>query len=160
MKKKTNMMNRRIWSVALWINLKIVIVFCPKSLSENLQNFPLRQKCPNTEFFLVCIFLHSDWIRRDTILLRIQSECKKYRLEKTPYLDTFHAVFGSYNTLILGESIIKKVSDNIITKSVKHQKNVVVKILFRAKIVGMNHYKKPKREKSSAEVVIHADKND
>ena len=54
----------------------------------------------------------------------------------------------------------KKVSDNIITKSVKHQKNVVVKILFRAKIVGMNHYKKPKREKSSAEVVIHVGKND
>ena len=26
----------------------------------------LREKCPNTEFFLVCIFPHSDWIRRDT----------------------------------------------------------------------------------------------
>ena len=23
----------------------------------------LREKCPNTEFFLVCIFPHSDWIR-------------------------------------------------------------------------------------------------
>ena len=27
---------------------------------------PLREKCPNTEFFLVLIFPHSDWIRRDT----------------------------------------------------------------------------------------------
>ena len=35
----------------------------------------LREKCPNTEFFLVRIFLHWDWIRRDTV-----------------YLDTFHAV--------------------------------------------------------------------
>ena len=25
----------------------------------------LREKCPNTEFFLVRIFPHSDWIRRD-----------------------------------------------------------------------------------------------
>ena len=36
----------------------------------------LLEKCPNTEFFLVRIFLHSDRIRPD----------------KTPYLDTFHAV--------------------------------------------------------------------
>ena len=27
---------------------------------------PLREKCPNTEFFLVRIFLHSDWIGRFT----------------------------------------------------------------------------------------------
>ena len=37
--------------------------------------FFLREKCPNTEFFLVHIFPHSDWNRRDT-----------------PYLDTFHVV--------------------------------------------------------------------
>ena len=36
----------------------------------------LREKCPDTEFFLVHIFLHSDWIRRFT----------------GPYLDTFHLV--------------------------------------------------------------------
>ena len=29
---------------------------------------PLREKCPNTEFFLALIFPHSDWIRRDTCL--------------------------------------------------------------------------------------------
>ena len=27
----------------------------------------LREKCPSTEFFLVRIFLHSDWIRRETL---------------------------------------------------------------------------------------------
>ena len=36
----------------------------------------LREKCPNTEFFMV----------------RIQSECGKYGIEKTLYLDTFQAV--------------------------------------------------------------------
>ena len=38
----------------------------------------LREICPNPEFFLVCIFLYSG----------------KYGPEKTPYLDTFHAVTG------------------------------------------------------------------
>ena len=38
---------------------------------------PLREKCPNTEFFLVRIF---------RLLLLM------YRPENTPYLDTFHAV--------------------------------------------------------------------
>ena len=36
-----------------------------------------REKCPNTEFFLVRIF----------------PNLGKYRPEKTPYLDTFHAVY-------------------------------------------------------------------
>ena len=39
--------------------------------------FTLREKCPNTEFFLVRIFVHSDWIRRDT-----ESECGKIRTRK------------------------------------------------------------------------------
>ena len=46
----------------------------------------LREKCSNTEFFLVCIFSCSDWIRRDT-----------------EYLDTLHAVwsiFYSFNTYV------------------------------------------------------------
>ena len=38
--------------------------------------------------FLVRIFPHSDWIRRE----RIQSECGKIRTRKTPNTDTFHAV--------------------------------------------------------------------
>ena len=57
---------------------------------------PLREKCPNTELFLVRIFLYSDWIRREYlsiwVSLRIQSEYSKYGPEIAPYLDTFHAV--------------------------------------------------------------------
>ena len=41
----------------------------------------LRYTCPNTEFFLVRIFLYS---------VRIQKKCVP---EETPHLDTFHAVF-------------------------------------------------------------------
>ena len=54
----------------------------------------LCEMCPNTEFFLVRIFPHSDSIRRDTSYLSILSpNAGKYWPKKTPYLDTFHAVF-------------------------------------------------------------------
>ena len=36
-------------------------------------NLTLREKCPNTEFFLVRIFPHLDWIRRDTKYLSVFS---------------------------------------------------------------------------------------
>ena len=67
---------------------------------ENLEQlykiFTLREKCPNTEFFLVHIFPHSDWIRRDTPYLFVFSPyAEKYESEKTSYLDTFHAVIWS-----------------------------------------------------------------
>ena len=53
----------------------------------------LRENCPNTEFFLVHIFSHLDWIRRDTPYLFVSSpNAGKYGPEKTPYLETFHAV--------------------------------------------------------------------
>ena len=60
-------------------------------------NYPttlaLRKKCPNMELFLVRIFLHSDWIRRDTEYLSVfSSNVGKYGPEKTPYLGTFQAV--------------------------------------------------------------------
>ena len=58
-------------------------------------HYPLREKCPNTEFFLVRIFLHSDWIRRDT-----SPNAGKYGPEKTPYFDTFHAVIITVIILI------------------------------------------------------------
>ena len=44
-------------------------------------------------FFLVCIFPHLDWIRRDTEYLSVVSlNARKYRPKKTLYLDTFHTV--------------------------------------------------------------------
>ena len=42
--------------------------------------------------FLVRIFPYVDCIRRDTVYLRIQSECGKIRTRKTPDMDIFYAV--------------------------------------------------------------------
>ena len=63
----------------------------------------LREKCPNTEFFLVHIFLYSDWMRRFHEYRKIR---KKLRI-----LDTFHAViiFGyqwSISEKILMEMVL------------------------------------------------------
>ena len=53
----------------------------------------LREKCPNTEYFLVRISPHSDWIRRNTECLSVFSpKAGKCGPKKTPYLGTFHAV--------------------------------------------------------------------
>ena len=45
---------------------------------------------------VVCIFLHSDWRRRDTeylsVSLRIQSKCEKVRTRITPNTNTSYAV--------------------------------------------------------------------
>ena len=81
MKKKNNMMNRRIWLVALQIKLKLMTI----STSS-------KPKAPTIE--------------------------------------------------ILGDSIVKSVDSNIITKSEKHLKHFVVKHFSGAKIADMNHYKK------------------
>ena len=48
----------------------------------------LREKCPNTELFLVRNFLYSNWIQRFT---EIQKNTDQ---KKTPYWDTFHSVRG------------------------------------------------------------------
>ena len=51
----------------------------------------LREKCPNTEFFLVSIFLYSDWILRFTVNLCIQSKYRKIRTRK-------NIVFGHFSS--------------------------------------------------------------
>ena len=59
----------------------------------------LREKCPNTELFLVRIFLYLDWIQRFTGWISVFSpNTGKYGPEKTPNLDTFHTVL--WNQLI------------------------------------------------------------
>ena len=60
---------------------------CFSKTTFRFRTVSLRKKCPNTEFFLVRIFLYSDGIRR------FSPNTGKYGLEKTPYLDTFHAVY-------------------------------------------------------------------
>ena len=67
----------------------------------------LREKCPNTAFFLARIFLYSDWIRRFTPFLRFAQ-----------YLNTFHALrtlsnlmyiqFSSVHAFITGKAFLEK----------------------------------------------------
>ena len=51
-------------------------------------NKTLHENCPNTEFFLVRTFPHSDWIS-----LHIQSECRKIRTTK-------NSVFGHISSSV------------------------------------------------------------
>ena len=84
-------------------NYIVVVSSVPRwilTVKKNKDNFTplihkntLREKCPNTEFFLVRIFRHSYWIRIDASYLSVFSpNAGKYKPEKTKYLDTFHAV--------------------------------------------------------------------
>ena len=60
---------------------------------EQSYMYTLLEKCPNTEFFLVCIFLYSDWIQRFEEQISIFSpNLGKYGPERTPHLDIFHAI--------------------------------------------------------------------
>ena len=81
-------------------------------------------KCPNTEFFLVRIFLYSVWIQ--------ENKEKK----KTLYLDTFHALnfrgtwqlipsnFLVLNILLLNGLLIFATSENFIYKPNKRKKKI------------------------------------
>ena len=56
----------------------------------------LCEKCPNTEYFPVRIFPHSDWIRRDNSYFSVFSpNAGKHGPENTPYLNIFHTVWLS-----------------------------------------------------------------
>ena len=69
---------------------------CGRSIVDWQVSTPLRKKCPNTEIFLVRIFSHSEWIRRDTSYLSVFSpNAGKYGPEKTPHLDTFQKVLAN-----------------------------------------------------------------
>ena len=60
-------------------------------------------------------------------------------------------------TVILRDWIVKNVYSNVITKSVKHQDDVIFKQFSGAKIADMYRYKKPTQEKLPEE--IYAGKN-
>ena len=63
-------------------------------------------------------------------------------------------------TVILGDSIVKKVYGNSITKSEKHKKYVVVRHFSGAKIEDIKHYVKPIQEKQLVQIIIHIGTND
>ena len=65
-------------------------------------NVSLREKCPNTTFFLVRIILYLDWISVFT------PNTGKYGPEKTPYLGTFTQCLSNYYQKQLPEVFCKK----------------------------------------------------
>ena len=86
---------RRIKNPVKYLELfaKIINSFRSLTIITKSLSLALREKCPNTEFFLVRIFLYLDWIRRFTEKISVFSpNTGKYVPEKTPYLGTFHAV--------------------------------------------------------------------
>ena len=68
--------------------------------------FTLRENCPNAEFFSGPYFPAFGLNTKIYSLnRRIRFKCTKYGPEKTPYLDTFHALLtGIYRTGNLVES--------------------------------------------------------
>ena len=63
-------------------------------------------------------------------------------------------------TVILGDSIVKNVYGNAITKSIKPKKRVMIKQFSGAKIEDMYHYVKPQQEKQPVKIIIHVGTND
>ena len=61
-----------MYLISCWINTRLALsakINCLQNVFNlvSLVTTSLREKCPNTDFFLVCIFLHSNWIRRFTL---------------------------------------------------------------------------------------------
>ena len=56
------------------------IAFYVKYSRGDFLKFSLREKCPNTEVFLVCIFPYLDWIRGDTVQMRENTDQKNLRI--------------------------------------------------------------------------------
>ena len=80
-------------SIYIYLSISIYLFIYHSICLYVLQWKALREKSPNTELFLACIFLYSDWIRRFTPQIFVFSpNTGKYGPEIIPYLDTFHAV--------------------------------------------------------------------
>ena len=62
-------------------------------------------------------------------------------------------------TVILGESILKNVYGNVISKALKFKKLVVAKHFSGAKVEGMKHCMKPTQEKSPVQIIAHIGTN-
>ena len=61
----------------------------------------LREKCPNTELFMVRIFLYSDWIRRFT-----REKCPNTELFNGPYLSVFRLNTEIYSWKVFKDEVI------------------------------------------------------
>ena len=69
------------------------MIMDPRSCKRNAFFHTLRERVSVLGVFLVRIFPHSDWIRRNTEYLPVFStNATQYGPKKTPNTDTFHAV--------------------------------------------------------------------
>ena len=90
-------MNRSCRKTNAWSDLYIIIIKMPKRCPYTINSFSFFSpfllsptwKMSVFEAFLVRVFPHSDWMRRDKV---IQSECEKIRTRKTGSTETFFAV--------------------------------------------------------------------
>ena len=102
-----------------WCSVKCSVLnilklgYCKYKVQKKFQNVSLGEKCPNTELFLVRIFLYSDWIW--TVSLRIQSEYRKIRTRN-------NSVFGRFSRSVLSKlQLISLTSFNWCCKIVMFQ---------------------------------------
>ena len=120
-------------NIFLWTNLHENLTFTKYliSFATPLISMALPEKCPNTEFVLVRIFMHSDWTRRDTSYLSVLTpNAWKYVPEKTPYSDTFHTV--SVQGKVWGKDIFYyKNTMNFLQNLVKKWNWITCRNLFR-----------------------------
>ena len=75
--------------------IKIQLSSSGSAIIKEEQLDSLREKCQNTEFFLVRIFPHSDWIRRDTYSVQMQKNT-----------DQKNSVFGCFSRRDCNRTII------------------------------------------------------
>ena len=75
-----------------YVHIKLPTLCFPFQSSYILNIHP-KWKVSLFRVFLISIFPHSDWVRRDCgVSLHSQSKCGKILTRKTPNTDTFHAV--------------------------------------------------------------------
>ena len=73
--------------LVILLSFSLISVLFSTAVSWKIFNQILREN-QSIDFFLVCIFLYSDWIQPE----KFSPNTGKYGPEKTPYLDTFHVV--------------------------------------------------------------------
>ena len=73
--------------LVILLSFSLISVLFSTAVSWKIFNQILREN-QSIDFFLVCIFLYSDWMQPE----KFSPNTGKYGPEKTPYLDTFHVV--------------------------------------------------------------------
>ena len=83
-----------------------------------------------------------------------------YSKEKGKAMSNKNTKTKSPTTVILGDSMLKNVYGNTISKAAKFKQRVVVKRFSGAKEYNMKHYMKPTQEKPLAQIIFHIGTND